>query len=230
MYTVLFHIGSVPVYSYGFMIALGIIAALLLGIKCGKFRGFTSLQVINLINTAFLSGVIGARLLYVLFNLRAYCDSPLNIFHVWSGGLSWHGGVLAGLAGITLYARKEKLSLWDTWDFAVLTGILGLTFGRVGCFLHGCCYGKITDLPWAVVFPAHGPCGRHPTQIYEGILDLIIFLILLRLWKKNNFRGEVLCYFLGLYSAARFFVEFFRDNTAGFTPFLLGLNIAQIIS
>ena len=230
MHKILFHVGKFPVYSYGFMIAIGFVFAIICGIKYGKFRGFKSEQVLKMENTVFISGIIGARILYIIFNLEIYGSDPLRIFNLWSGGLSWYGGVVAGILAMVWFSRKEKIPFLDVADLSVISGILGLTFGRIGCFLNGCCYGKASDLPWAVVFPAHGSFTRHPTQIYEAILDFIIFLILIYLWNRNRFRGEVFASFLCLYSLTRFFVEFFRENTMGFTPFLLNLNIAQVVS
>lgn len=233
MHKVLFYIGSVPVFSYGFMIAVGFLFSILLGIKLGKARGINSEKVIQLENLVLLTGIIGARLLYVLLNFEKYADNPVRIIDIRSGGLSWHGGVIVGIISIYLFARKEKLPFRDISDLSMISGLFGLAFGRVGCFLHGCCYGKTTGLPWGTVFPDQGMIPRHPTQIYECILDLLILFILIYLWKRNKFGGEVTCAFIGLYSLARFIVEFFRENSSSselLGPLFLSLNLAQIFS
>ncbi|OQA18177.1 MAG: Prolipoprotein diacylglyceryl transferase [bacterium ADurb.Bin363] len=227
MHRVLFHVGSLSVYSYGFMIALGLIFALFIGIKYGKDRGINSDQIILLVICTFFSGVIGSRILYIILNYTHYAGDPLRTLNIRTGGLAWHGGVIGGLIFIIWFSKKMKLSLWDMMDIGVICGILGLAFGRIGCFLNGCCYGKISSVPWAVVFPNLGRFPRHPTQIYECILDIIVLLVLLYIWKRHRFSGEVFCYFTGLYSVVRFIVEFFRD---GSNPILIGLNLAQLTS
>ena len=227
MHKILFHIGSIPVYSYGFMASLGVIAAFICGIICGKDRNFKTDKTIYLILFVFLSGLAGAKILYIILHLNNFIDSPLEIFHITGSGLAWHGGVAGGIIFMIWFSKKEKIPFLDVADLSVLCGTLGLVFGRTGCFLNGCCYGKPSDLPWAVISPRAGDIPRHPTQIYESLLVMIVFFILLSLWKKNRYKGEVFCAFLFLYSIVRFTVEFFREH---FLPLTLGLTVAQIIS
>jgi phosphatidylglycerol:prolipoprotein diacylglycerol transferase len=110
--------------------------------------------------------------------------------------------------------------------------MVGLAIGRIGCFLNGCCYGKVTDLPWGVEFPEAYPPGtqRHPTQIYESLLDLAVFYILHKvIEKRKKFHGETFCYFIGLYSLVRFIVEFFRETFSSISP-VMGMTVAQLTS
>ena len=218
MHRILFHTGSLPIYSYGFMVAIGFVVAILVGVRYGKSRGFATDQVIKLENLIFITGIIGSRLLYVVTHPGKYYNNPLDIMNLTSGGLAWHGAIIASIFSMYYFSRKEKFPFWDVGDLAMLCGIVGLSFGRIGCFLHGCCYGKPATVFWAVVFPGVDNIPRHPAQLYEVFLDFIVFIILLQIWKKRNFSGEVFCCFLGFYSVVRFFTEFFRDTAP---PFLL---------
>lgn len=227
MHKILFHIGSTPVYSYGLMVSLGVIAAFICGIICGKDRNFKTDKTIYMILFVFLSGLAGAKILFIILHLNNFTDLHDGIFHITGSGLAWHGGVAGGILFMIYFSRTEKIPFFDVADLSVLCGILGLVFGRIGCFLNGCCYGKPSSLPWAVIFPRAGDFPRHPTQIYESSLDLVVFLILLYLWKKNRYRGEVFCGFILLYGLVRFTVEFWREH---FLPLTLGLTVAQLIS
>jgi len=162
-----------------------------------------------------ISGFVGARICSVLLNLHLYLKDPLRIFCFWKGGFSWQGAFIIGTLVFIIFLRinKENIKKWlDALIFGIL---LGHAIGRIGCFLHGCCYGIITNVPWAINFPSlRNNFLRHPTQLYEAFSYFIIFLSLYSYSNKTKLRDGSL-FFIGsiIQSFARFFIEYFRYNT-----------------
>jgi len=163
--------------------------------------------------------IVGGRVGYVLFyNLAAYASHPLDALRVWEGGMSFHGGFLgAGLATI-LFARRRGLRAWSLLDLAGLSVPVGLFLGRLANFVNGELYGRPSDVPWAIVFPAGGPLPRHPSQLYEALLEgVVIFAVLnFLVWRRQALArpGVVTGLFITLYGCSRFIVEFFREPDA----------------
>jgi phosphatidylglycerol:prolipoprotein diacylglycerol transferase len=211
MRPVLFSFGSLHLYSYGFSIALGVLFSLFLMRQRALKTGFPKPdEVFDIAFTILVWGFLGARLFYVIQNFSYYAGEPLKIFAVWEGGLIFYGGAIAAFAGISLECRKRQRPFWKTLDFIVPYGALTHAFGRIGCFLNGCCFGKACDLPWAVQFPEI-PYAVHPTQIYEAVFDLALFAFLLARRERARFEGEIaLLYFL-LYGFGRYLIEFLRE-------------------
>ncbi|MCD4783315.1 MAG: prolipoprotein diacylglyceryl transferase [Candidatus Eremiobacteraeota bacterium] len=231
MHPIAFKIGSFPIYFYGVMMVVAYVAVLLVMRFTRKFEGFSYDQAIDVTIFAIAGGVIGARLFYVALNLSVFIKSPLHIFFLREGGLSWHGALLGGLLGMLALHIFKKMPLGKICDFASVHIILGLAIGRIGCFLNGCCYGKITDVPWAVEFKGANLAGlRHPTQLYESFLLVITFLFMLWWWKRKKFDGEMTMLMFASYGAIRFFVEFFRSNTPNQYPRGSTLSLAQYFS
>jgi phosphatidylglycerol:prolipoprotein diacylglycerol transferase len=220
MHPILFHIGIVSVYSYGFFIGLGLFLASYLFLKKSKNYGYDPSKLENLIFYLFIFGIIGARVLYVILNWNYYSQNLALIVRVWEGGLVFYGGfILAFVAGIILL-RKYKYSVIDVSDILAPYVVLGHAFGRIGCFLAGCCYGKETTCPLGVVFTNEYSLAPlnikiHPTQLYEAIGNILIFFVLLFVFKKRQFRGQVIGIYLMIYPLFRFFLEFFRDDDRG---------------
>jgi len=162
------------------------------------------------------AAVIGSRLFYVITHGAEYVSRPLSALAVWDGGLTFYGGVLLALPASWLYVRAKGLPYWKLADLAAPAFALGLALGRIGCFLSGCCFGKPSDLPWAVRFPPHSfagyvfDCPIHPTQLYESAFGLVSFLLLLFLSRRRHFPGSLMCLFIFLYGGWRFMIDQWR--------------------
>jgi phosphatidylglycerol:prolipoprotein diacylglycerol transferase len=211
MKPVLFSFGALHLYSYGLSIAVGVLISLFLMQRRAAQEGFPGKDdVLDISFSVLIWGFLGARLFYGVQNFSYYLSYPLKIFAVWEGGLIVYGGLVFGLLGFWLMLRKKKIPFWKMLDFIAPYTALSQAFGRIGCFLNGCCYGKACALPWAVRFPEMTH-AVHPAQLYEAIFDLWLFAFLLAYRKKSRFDGQTgLAYFL-LYGLGRFFVEFLRE-------------------
>jgi len=211
MKPVLFSFGAIHLYSYGLCIAAGVLLSVFLMNRRALREGFPrSEEVFDMAFVVLVWGFLGARFFYVIQNLSYYMAEPLKIFAVWEGGLIFYGGAIAAFLGFWLMARKKKWPFWKTLDFLVPYVALTHAFGRIGCFLNGCCYGKVCDLPWAVRFPQLS-YAVHPTQLYEALYDLVLFAFLIKREKRVRFEGEIsLLYFL-LYGMGRYLIEFLRE-------------------
>ena len=220
MFPILFTIGKIHLYSYGFFIGLGLFVASYFFMKKANSYGYQSSNLENTIFFSFLSGIIGARLLYVLLNFSYFTANPSEIVKFWEGGLVFIGGFLFAFTIGILLLRKYKYPIVDVLDIAAPFIILGHSIGRIGCFSAGCCYGKETNSIFGVVFQNPNCLAPlnikiHPTQLYESVGNFVIFLILLKILNKRQFKGQVIGAYLLLYSMFRFFVEFFRADDRG---------------
>lgn len=219
--------GPWDIYSYAVMFVIAICISLFCAAIRAKKKNLPSEMALDIGLYIVLSGVIGARLIYVLLHLSSYHHNLLQMINLRTGGLSWHGALLGGLIAIVLYCLKNKLSIGAILDLFSPSFILGLAIGRIGCFLNGCCYGKIASGNLGKFFTKFNiPQGRHPAQLYELFLDLIVFFLLLWWDKKTKFSGELYLVFLMLYSAVRFIVEFYRFDIFVYS----GITLAQYIS
>jgi len=231
LHPIAFKIGGFPIYFYGIMMVVAYLVVLFIMRYTRRYEGFTYEEAIDVTIFAIAGGVIGARLFYVALNIGIFIKEPLHIFFVREGGLSWYGALLGGFLGMVALHIFKKMPLGKVCDFASVHITLGLVIGRIGCFLNGCCYGKITDVPWAVEFRGAGLPGlRHPTQLYESFLLVMAFLFMLWLWKRKKFDGEMAMLMFASYGAIRFFVEFFRENTMDQYPGGSTLSLAQYLS
>ncbi len=187
----------------------------------------------DMIFYATLGIIIGGRLAYVLFYQPAILAHPLDIFKLWNGGMSFHGGVIGVTCGILYLSRKEGLHWLRVHDYVACCVPFGLFFGRLANFVNGELWGKATDVPWAIIFPTGGPDPRHPSQLYEAVLEgPVLFAILAWLFWKTAARyqpGKLVGTFLLGYGLARFFVEFFREADAQLMEFAqtTGLHMGQ---
>ena len=212
MHPVLFHVRSVTVYSYGFFVALAVLAGYLLSQRQAKRFGFSKTAVADLFFLLFVSGVAGARVFYVLQHFEDYQHQLWKIFLIQEGGLVWYGGfIIAALVGFG-YAFLRKWPLLKLCDFFSPVLALAHGIGRLGCFFNGCCFGRIAKTPFEIMIPGEEPFHRIPIQLYEsGFLLVLSFYLLDRLGKAHR-EGEIFVRYLVFYSAARFVLEFFRGD------------------
>ncbi|HJX13585.1 MAG TPA: prolipoprotein diacylglyceryl transferase [Dehalococcoidales bacterium] len=225
-----FTIGPITVAWYGIFVALAVITLVVWALAAARKDDRLSYDIV--INAAIVgipSGIIGARLLHVIDYWSYYSQHPNEI--VGGAGLAIYGAVLGAALGIWIYSRFRKISFGHLADVIAPGIILAQAIGRVGCTFNGCCYGLETDIFCAIVYtdPAsNGPVGIpvHPTQIYEIIYNLIVFVVLLLLRGRFRPDGSLFLIYLTLYSLWRFGIDFIREGT----PFLFGLHEAQVIS
>lgn len=218
---VAFHIVSWPVYWYGLMYLLGFLMAwCLLSLRIRQDQRFTREQLADLLFFAALGVIIGGRLGYMFFyDGHALLTQPLVIFQTWKGGMSFHGGLLGVIIALAWFARRTKHSLLELTDFVAPVVPIGLGLGRIGNFINAELWGRVSDLPWAMVFPNAGPLPRHPSQVYEFLLEgVALFVILWCYSRKPRPLGAVSGLFLICYGFFRFVIEFFRepDTQIGF--------------
>ena len=231
MHPIAFQLGSLPVHWYGVLVALAFLAGLWTAGRRGMRAGIAPEKIIDLGPWLIIGTIIGARTLYVTsYWQEEFAGRPLTeIFMVWRGGLVFYGGLIgATLAGI-LYVRMKKLPLWKVADIIAPSIALGSFFGRLGCLMNGCCYGRICKLPWAIQFPNQSAAWKgqyrlglvgeyvnslpvHPTQIYESLLSLCLYATLAWLFRRKKFDGEVFGAYLVGYALLRSFVELFRGD------------------
>lgn len=221
-------IGPLEIRYYGLVYFLGFLLTWLFlkKSKMGKSLFKKEEHTDDFILYSLISSILTARLFYIIFyNLNSYLSNPLEILKFWHGGMSIHGGILGGILGIYLFSKKYNYSFLKLTDIITLPLSLGLVFGRIANFINAELYGRITSVSWAVKFPnAEG--YRHPSQLYESLKNLIIFLVLFSKAKKTFKTGELTSIFLILYSILRFFVEFVREPE----HYFLGLTMGQFLS
>ena len=201
--------GPFAVRWYGVMYLIGFAVSYLL-VRYQLRRKKISIRVedIDSLYLFLLSGlVIGARLGYVIFyNLSSYMEHPLEIFAVWHGGMSFHGGLIGSVVAGVIFCRKYRVDFWQAADLIIVTAPIGLGLGRIGNFINGELYGRVTDVPWAMVFPSGGPLPRHPSELYEFLLEgVLLFSILWFLRNKNWKSGILTSLFLMLYGLVQIF-------------------------
>jgi len=234
---VAFSLGPLAVRWYGLMYLVGFGAAYFLGryrIKRALSGRITLPILEDLLFYVVLGVILGGRLGYVLFYKPAhYFQHPLEIFAVWQGGMSFHGGFLGVLIAIWYLSRKHQLRWLEMTDFVAPLIPLGLAAGRLGNFINGELYGRVTDVPWGMVFssPGAGAAPRHPSQLYQFALEgVLLFVILWAFTTRPRPVGAASGVFLVGYGILRFAVEFFRepDDFLGFLA--LNLTMGQWLS
>ena len=178
-----------------------------------------------------LGVLIGGRLGYVLFyNLDVYLHAPWEIFAVWNGGMSFHGGLIGMVVFGFLFARRHHASFLELADIGALAAPPGLMLGRIGNFINGELFGRVTTVPWGIVFPLGGPLPRHPSQLYESLFEgLLLFLILWSLRRRLPIHGQLLGVFLIGYGIFRFLIEMVREPDPQLGFVFYGLTMGQIL-
>jgi phosphatidylglycerol:prolipoprotein diacylglycerol transferase len=231
--------GNIGIRWYGLSYAAGFLAAAwLMSVYAGAGRSLLPKHKIGdfMVSTVLgvvLGGRIGSYLLYD--GWRTFPEDPLGIFKVWDGGMSFHGGLVGAILGVAWFARSERIPVLHLWDLAATAAPAGLFFGRIANFVNGELWGKITDVPWAVIFPRSEPGvplhlvqPRHPSQLYEAAMEGILLFCVLqwRFWRSSDVSerpGRLGGEFLVGYGTVRILGELFREPDAGLSP-ILGLS------
>ncbi len=223
-------IGPLNVHWYGLMYLFAFFTAWLIAFYRSKKPGQPVAQheVENLITYGAFGVILGGRFGYVVFyNFDRWMSDPLWLFRVWEGGMSFHGGLVGVIVAMIIYAQRIRVPFVALMDFVAPMVPLGLGFGRLGNFIGQELWGRVTDVPWAVVFPKAGDAvgvGRHPSQLYQATLEgLVLFVVLFWFSAKPRPRGAVCGLFLLLYAIFRTIVENFRQPDAGIEFDLFGV-------
>lgn len=227
---VLLRLGPLQLRWYGLMYLLGLTAAYFL-IKrrvVSRHVPMSNEQIYDMIVYAAVGVFVGGRLGYTLFyNLPYYLKNPAKIIAVWEGGMSFHGGLLGVIIALILFSRRQGIPAWTVADLAALATPVGLGLGRIGNFINGELYGRPTDVDWCMVFPGAGPECRHPSQLYEALLEgILLFVVVQWIGRFRTPPGTLFWTFITGYGLSRVVVEFFRepDFHLGFVlgPFSMG--------
>ena len=217
---------------YGIIYMLSFIIAYFMIKYLAKQRklGMTDDDSADLILYILIGVVAGARIFYIVFyNLPYYFQNPLEMVAVWHGGLSFHGGLVGAAVAGWYFCRKKKLSFYKLADIAVIPAAIGLALGRIGNFMNGEVYGRITDLPWAVKFT--GADGfRHPSQLYESLKNVLIFATLWGIKDKKLPDGFLFWTFVTMYGLLRFTIEFWREPDAQLGFIFGNLTMGQLLT
>src|SRR4051812_17504733 len=222
MHPILLQLGPLTLRTYGALIALGFLAALRMSKWAVGLRRIPEKFLMDLSIVLVFSGILGARLFYVLLNASFYAAHPWESFKVWEGGLVFYGGFLVAAAAGVIYTRQHKISVPVMADCLAPALAMGQAIGRWGCFFAGCCYGRPTALPWAVRFSdpaslAPLDVGLHPVQVYEALGNVAISLFLWRRFMKNPEAppGQVFWLYVLLYGILRLVMESLRGDDRG---------------
>jgi phosphatidylglycerol:prolipoprotein diacylglycerol transferase len=206
------------------MLALAFMASVALARIQAKEENISPDLIFNFAFLIFVSGIIGARIFYIIENAGYYIKRPIDIIMLQQGGLSWFGGLTFSIVCGIIYLKKKRVSVYKIFDLAAPFLALAQSIGRVGCLLNGCCFGRVSK--FGIYFPVHNAVII-PTQIYSSLALVLIFIILRFLQDRPHRTGEIFFAYLLLYSLKRFFIEFWRaDNPS----VLFGLTLFQALS
>jgi len=250
MHPILFHAGPLTLYSFGVCIAAACLVAIVTAAERAQRYGWPKETIYDLSLYLLIASIVGSRLFYILENPREFASSPGEIFMVWKGGLVFYGGFAGALATAIIFLKIHRRDVAECFDLLIPSVALGHAIGRIGCLLNGCCFGTVSVLPWAVVYPegsaaysqqvyeagilrAGSPCTLpvHPTQIYCALLELGVFAALSLLLPRKKFHGQVFWTYFVLYCPGRFLIEFVRaDNPAVLHVGGVGLSLPQVTS
>ena len=215
---VLLELGPLVIRWYSLAYIIGIIAGWRYGLALvGLKPSFvTAPQFENIVLWVTMGIILGGRLGYVLFyNFDYFYENPGDILKLWHGGMSFHGGLLGVIAVVILYARLHHIRMLPLFDILACAAPIGIFLGRLANFVNGELYGRVTNVPWAMIFPGSDGNPRHPSQLYEAFLEgIVLFVVLAVLVRRPSWRvraGLLAGVFILGYSLARFFVEFFRE-------------------
>jgi len=220
MHPILFHIGPFALHSYGVFVAMAFLSAMGLALREARRVGEDPEKILDLCFYVLVAAIAGSRILYVVVNWPTFEQDPVEIVRIWHGGLVFYGGFIGAFIAAWWYIRSKKLSFLKTADILAPSIAFGQFVGRIGCFCAGCCYGKPSNLPWAVVFTdpeSLAPRGipLHPTQLYSSLNGLLIFALLVGLRRIKSFDGQLFWSYVLLYAVTRSIIEIFRGDPRG---------------
>ncbi|NQV13359.1 MAG: prolipoprotein diacylglyceryl transferase [Parcubacteria group bacterium] len=216
-------LGPISIKTWGLMVALGFLVALLVGIVETKRHQIKPDHMYNIMLLGIIFGLLGGRLLYIIIHWSHYSQNLVDIFKLWEGGAIFYGGFALAAAAIYYYIRKHKLSFWRIADITAISMAAGIFVGRIGCYLIGDHMGKVTDFITGVTYFGE---IRHNTAMYSSLVGLIFFLVIWPLRKKIKMPGVIFSLFLIWYSITRFFIDHLRD----FDLRIYGLTGSQYLS
>jgi phosphatidylglycerol---prolipoprotein diacylglyceryl transferase len=241
VHPILFNFGGIPIYTYGVLVAVGVLLSLWYGRRQAPRAGVDPDKLWNMGIYFVLVALIVAKIWLVLSAWDYYLANPHEILSVatFQSGGTFYGGLVGGVLTILLYTHFQKMALLPTLDTCAAALPIGHAIGRTGCFFAGCCYGKPTTEPWAVTFTnptaaqlAGTPLGvhLHPTQLYEASLEFLNFLFLMWLGKRQRFVGQIFGAYLMLYGTERGIIEFFRGDPGRSMMFHDSVSLMQLVS
>jgi phosphatidylglycerol:prolipoprotein diacylglycerol transferase len=240
VHPILIELGRFKIYSYGFMLALSFFVGVVIAGRRAEGKGISKEIVQDLSIILIILAVVGSRTLYIVTHRDNY-RSIIDIIALWQGGATYYGGILLAIAGAVVYLRKKKIPFFRMADICSPSIALGIFFTRIGCFMSGCCFGRPTECPLGITFPADSPAGQifpggavHPTQLYSSLYGIAIFVLLVLMERRRSYDGFVFSLFCIFYGAARFLVDFFRyyDSSAMLTQSMTvnqGISIAVAV-
>jgi len=217
MHPILFKLGPITIYTYGFFAFLGVVLGSMVAFQEAKKQSIPKEAFSSIIFWVITAGFLGAKLLYILIEFKSFLKYPLEMIR---SGFVFYGGIVAGIGSLYILARKYSLSFLKLADTIVIGIPLGHAFGRIGCFFYGCCYGKPTDSFLGIIFPLSSPAGALgvkviPTQIISAFFLFLLFLLILLIKKRKKFQGQLLIFYIVAYGIFRFIIEFFRGDPRG---------------
>lgn len=220
MHPIALELGALKIHWYGVLLAVGFLSGLWTAARRAPLTGLTPDKISDAGIWLIIGAVLGARILFVATYWRdSFAGEPFwEVFMIQKGGLVFYGGLIGAALACILFCRRHQLALWKVADVLAPSIALGYVFGRLGCLMNGCCFGRAGDLPWAIKFPAHPnggpPAGvpLHPTQLYDSLLNLVLYLGLAWLYRRKKFDGQVFAAYLVCYAVTRSIVEVYRGD------------------
>jgi phosphatidylglycerol:prolipoprotein diacylglycerol transferase len=217
VHPIAFHLGSLTIRWYGVMMAVAFFAGLWTATRRARLANVSSDTITDVTLWLMLGSIIGARIVYVTtYWKQEFADQPFSeVFMIQHGGLVFYGGLIGAAVASIIYLRWKKLPVWKIADILAPSIALGSVFGRIGCLLNGCCYGRPCNLSWAIHFPVDhetGGVGVHPTEIYDALLNLVLYAGLAWLFRRKKFDGQIFAVYLIGYAICRSIVECFRGD------------------
>ena len=240
MYPEIAHFGALHIRSYGLALATAFLVGTWLGLKEARRFGMDEDRFLTVVLFTLVGSIFGARLLYVMEHIADYRGQWSSVVALWQGGLTLYGGIIAGTIVGLWMAKRQGLPVWRVADALAPSIAIGTAFGRVGCYLNGCCYGRPTQLPWGIVYPPDtfpalefGDLPIHPSQLYFSLASLLLFAVLWAIRKRARVAGELFWGFVIIYALMRIPLDLTRAYEPGSVLTHLGtldITESQLVS